>query len=96
VGLKGQIGRNLPERIASVRCSRGFSADRHKREETDRDPMTAARPEHGEPFDGAAPPTGDDEPPRFGGVTVDTAQRMRPGCGLMDRDEDHRHRNAVR
>ena len=27
--------------------------------------MTAVRPEHGEPFDGAAPPTGDDEPPRF-------------------------------
>ena len=33
--------------------------------ETDRDPMTAVRPERGEPFDGAAPPTGDDEPPRF-------------------------------
>jgi hypothetical protein len=27
--------------------------------------MTAVRPERGEPFDGAAPPTGDDEPPRF-------------------------------
>lgn len=27
--------------------------------------MTAVRPEHGEPFDGAAPPTGDDEPPCF-------------------------------
>jgi len=26
---------------------------------------TAIRPKHSEPFDGAAPPTGDDEQPRF-------------------------------
>ncbi|MBA4099052.1 MAG: hypothetical protein C0484_20095 [Rhodospirillum sp.] len=42
------------------RAARKFAS-----KEADRDPKTAIRPKRSEPFDGAAPPTGDDEPPRF-------------------------------
>jgi hypothetical protein len=46
--------------------------------------MTAVRPEHGEPFDGAAPPTGDDEPPHFSRIYAGSFGPDAGGAGHED------------